>query len=57
MSEPELRRAVDACVESLARRGRPHLAARVGAKLERLIGGGDTAQALAILALFGGRPA
>ena len=53
MSEPELHRAVESCVESLARRGRGHLAQRVGVQLERLIREGQTAQALAVLALFG----
>jgi hypothetical protein len=52
MSEPELRRAVQSCVENLARRGRPHLAQRVGAQLERLIGDGQTPRALAVMALF-----
>ncbi len=52
MSETELRRAAQACVESLVHRGRPHLAQRVGAKLERLLGCGETGQALAVIALF-----
>ena len=55
MSEPELRRAVQSCVESIARRGRPHLAQRVGAQLERLVDDGRTPQALAVIALFGPR--
>ena len=54
MSESELRRAIESCVEDLTRRGRPHLAQRVGAKLERLLGEGQTRQALAVIQLFGG---
>ena len=53
MSEQELRRAVQMCVDEIARRGRPHLAQRVGARLERLIGEGRTRQALSVIALFG----
>ena len=56
MSEPELRRAVESCVENLARRGRPSLAQRVGAELERLIGDGKAPQALAVIGLFDPRP-
>lgn len=56
MSEPELRRAVESCVEDLAQRGRPYLAQRVGAKLERLIGDGRAPEALAVIGLFRPRP-
>jgi hypothetical protein len=55
MSEPELRRAVDSCVETLVQRGRAHLAQRVGAQLERLLREGRTSQALAVIGLFGPR--
>jgi hypothetical protein len=53
MSEPELHRAVESCVETLVRRGRGHLAQRIGAQLERLVREGRTSQALAVIALFG----
>jgi hypothetical protein len=52
MSEAELHRAVESCVENLARQGRPHLAQRVGVRVERLLREGREAQALAVLALF-----
>ena len=52
MSETELRHAAKACVDSLARRRRPHLAKRVGERLEELLGIGETDQALALMALF-----
>lgn len=52
MSEPELRRAVESCVETLVRRGRANLAQRVGSQLDRLVREGRTAQALAVIALF-----
>ena len=55
MSEPELRRAVESCVESLVRRGRAQLAQRVGAQLDGLVREGRTSQALAVIALFGPR--
>lgn len=55
MSEPELRRAVESCVETLVRRGRAQLAQRVGAQLDGLVREGRTAQALAVIALFGPR--
>ena len=52
MSEPELRRAVEATAEKLVRQGRPQLAQRVGAQLERLLEDGKTPQALALIGLF-----
>ena len=52
MSEPELRRAVESCVETLVRRGRAHLAQRVGAQLDLLVREGRTSQALAVIGLF-----
>jgi len=55
MSEPELRRAVESCVEGLARRGRANLAQRVGKQLEALVREGRTSQALAVISLFGPR--
>ena len=57
MSEPELQRAVESCVEGLVRRGRGHLAQRVGVQLERLVREGRTSQALAVIGLFGRPPA
>ena len=56
MSEPELRRAAESCVEDLARRGRPQLAQRVRARLEALIRAGQAPQALALIGLFEPRP-
>ena len=53
MSEPELRREIDSCVASLAQRGRPQLAQRLGAQLERLAREHQTAKAIALLELFG----
>jgi hypothetical protein len=55
VSETELRHAAKACVDSLERR-RPHLAKRVGERLDQLLGVGETDQALALMALFGPRP-
>ena len=55
MSEPELRRAVESCVETLVRRGRTQLAQRVGAQLDGLVREGRASQALAVIALFGPR--
>jgi hypothetical protein len=55
VSELELRRAVESCVESLTRRGRPHLAQRVGAQVDRLLRDGQTAQAAAVIGLFSPR--
>lgn len=52
MSESEVRSAAQACVDGLVRRGRPHLAARVGERVDRLIGLGQTSRALAVIALF-----
>jgi len=52
MSEPELRRAVESCVETLTRRGRPELAQRIGLQLERLVREGQTSRALAVIGLF-----
>jgi hypothetical protein len=52
VSESELRSAAHACVETLTRRGRVHLARRVGAQLDVLIGRGQRAHALAVIALF-----
>lgn len=52
MSESEVRSAAKACVEGLVRRGRPHLAARVGERIEGLLGLGQTSRALAVIALF-----
>ena len=53
MSEPELHRAVESCVETLTRRGRGHLAQRIGPQLHRLVREGRSSQALAVIALFG----
>jgi hypothetical protein len=52
VSETELRCAAQACVESLAQRQRPHLAQRVGDRLDELLGLGRTGEALALMALF-----
>ena len=55
MSQAELDSAVASCVETLVRRGRAHLAQRVGAQLERLVREGETAQAIALIGLFAPR--
>jgi hypothetical protein len=52
VSEPELRREVESYVDALVRRHREALAQRVGAQLDRLLREGQTAQALAVIALF-----
>jgi hypothetical protein len=52
MSERELQRAVESCVESLVSLGRGHLAQRVGTRVERLLREGRESQALAVIALF-----
>lgn len=52
MSESELRRAVEACVQTLVHRGRPHMAQRLSAQTDRLLGLGETRRVHALLALF-----
>ena len=52
MSEDELRRAVQTCVETLTRRGRVNVAVRLGARAERLLERGERGELLALIGLF-----